>query len=698
MMDTAAPTILLVEDEAAHAAAIERALKAANPQMKVKVAGTLREYRQLTSALPTQMAIVDLNLPDGRAFEILTAPPETGPFPVLIMTSYGSEQLAVEAMKSGALDYIVKSPETFAEMPRIVDRVLREWRLLEERKQARARIEHLNRVLRAIRDVSQLILRETSAERLIQGACDLMVSHRSYGSALIVLIDEAGRAGSYAKAGMAKTFQPLDDDLSRGRLPACCVKARAQPGVHHVADRSRECADCSIVEECAASDSLCIVLRHMDKSYGCMAVAVDHHVAEDPEEQALFAQMAGDLAYALHNLAAQQAIQAADEARSNLEAQLFQAQKMEAVGRLAGGVAHDFNNLLSVILGYAEIVVEDLSGDHPHRDSLKEIYNAAVRAKNVTRQLLAFSRKQVLEMEMIDINTLVSGFEKLLRRIIGEDIDLVLSLAPAAGYVKADMSQLEQVIMNLAINARDAMPEGGTLTIETAVVDLDEVYTFNRPDVSPGTYAMIAVSDTGIGMDRDTLSRLFEPFFTTKDKDRGTGLGLATTYGIVKQHGGSIWVYSEPGQGSVFRIYLPLSAMEAEVPASKRERLQTLGGTATILVVEDDLAVRKLTCNILAGKGYRVIAAESAQDAVTLAEKYRDPIHLLVTDVIMPGLKGPEVLRRIAQFHPAARVLYMSGYTADMITRQGVLNEGLQFIQKPFTISALLEKVAHVLG
>jgi PAS domain S-box-containing protein len=381
-----------------------------------------------------------------------------------------------------------------------------------------------------------------------------------------------------------------------------------------------------------------------------------------------------------------------------LEAQLQQAQKLESVGRLAGGVAHDFNNLLSVILGYGEIVLEKLEGGHPLREPLQEIYEAANRAKDLTRQLLAFSRKQVLEVRVVDICHIVSGFDKLLRRMIGEDIELMLELGSASLPVKADISQIEQVLMNLAVNARDAMPDGGTLRIETSATELDQTYAAEKPGVTPGPYVMIAVSDTGTGMDSKILERLFEPFFTTKGVEKGTGLGLATSYGIIKQHEGNIWVYSEPGRGTVFKIYLPL-AVETEKPATPAPvRPEPIAGTATILVVEDDLSVRKLTCSILAAKGYRVLTAQSAKNAVEMAQHHDSPVHLLITDVVMPGMNGPEVHRRIAEFHPQVKVLYMSGYTGDMITRQGILNEGIHFIPKPFTVNRLLEKVAHVLS
>jgi PAS domain S-box-containing protein len=384
--------------------------------------------------------------------------------------------------------------------------------------------------------------------------------------------------------------------------------------------------------------------------------------------------------------------------RDSLQTQLTQAQRLESVGRLAGGVAHDFNNLLSVILGYAQMMLADCPGDDPRRQGLQEIYHAGIRAKELTRQLLAFSRKQVLEMTVVDINTVVTGFQKLLGRLLGDDIELRMALAQTPLSVKADISQLEQVLMNLAINARDAMADGGVLTIETASVTLDAAYAKIKPGVTPGNYALIAVSDNGCGMDPRTRESIFEPFFTTKTKEKGTGLGLATTYGIVKQHRGNVWVYSEPGIGSTFKIYLPLLPDADLRPADDQPDVpQETVASATVLLAEDDPAVRRLAARILSTKGYTVIESENVADALQRAKDYAKPIDLVLTDVIMPEMKGPEVYGAIRHHHPEARVLYMSGYTDEVIVHQGVLKEGVAYIQKPFSVQELLNKVACVL-
>lgn len=387
----------------------------------------------------------------------------------------------------------------------------------------------------------------------------------------------------------------------------------------------------------------------------------------------------------------------AEKTQNDLQFQLMQAQKMESVGRLAGGVAHDFNNLLSIIMGYGEIVRDALGVKHSCRGALDNLLSASTRARDLTRQLLAFSRKQVLEMKAVDVNQVVKGFEKLLRRLIGEDIELILSLTSEACVVKADTSQLEQVLMNIAVNARDAMPSGGALTMETARVTVDSVYAESKPDLLPGDYILITVSDTGCGMDKATLEHIYEPFFTTKGKDKGTGLGLATTYGIIKQHGGFIWAYSEPGEGTAFKIYLPLNTREEVSDVRPMEVLPSVPDTITALIVEDESMIRQLLSRILKENGFIVIESVDVDDAIEKARCYQSPIHLVLTDVIMPGMKGPEVFEKIKAHHPQAKVIFMSGYTDEMIVRYGVLKEGISFIQKPFTAKELLVKCYQAL-
>jgi signal transduction histidine kinase/CheY-like chemotaxis protein len=381
-----------------------------------------------------------------------------------------------------------------------------------------------------------------------------------------------------------------------------------------------------------------------------------------------------------------------------LEAQFRQAQKMEAVGQLAGGVAHDFNNLLTVISSYSEMVLQGLAPSDPNRADLEEIRHAALRAAGLTRQLLAFSRKQVMQPRVLDLNSeVVAGVEKMLRRLIGEDIELVTALDSNLGLVNADPGQLEQVIVNLAVNARDAMPEGGRLVIQTANVELGAEGAGRHLGAKPGLYVMLAISDTGTGMSRETVARMFEPFFTTKDPGKGTGLGLATVHGIVKQSSGDIWVYSEPGQGTTFKVYLPRadSQVADAVPVLPRQHVRGRG--ETILLVEDDAALRGLARKILVAGGYAVLEARTGEEAMAVCARGEQPVDLIVTDAVMPGMSGRALAERLAAVRPTARLLLISGYTDDDILRRGILDPRMAFLQKPFTPGALAQKVREVL-
>jgi PAS domain S-box-containing protein len=379
------------------------------------------------------------------------------------------------------------------------------------------------------------------------------------------------------------------------------------------------------------------------------------------------------------------------------EEQLAASQRLDAIGRLAGGVAHDFNNLVSVILTYAGFAMEQLHESDPIRSDIEEIKLAADRAAQLTRQLLAFSRRQVLDPRPLRLDDVVRGLEKLLRRLLGEDIEIASQSTPDLGSVMADPGQLEQVLMNLAVNARDAMPQGGKLTIETRNVELDGDYTDGHLGVETGRYVMLAVSDSGHGMDADTRSRIFEPFFTTKQVGKGTGLGLSTVHGIVNQSGGHVWCYSEPWRGTTFKIYLPRVDAVAEDCKGANSSNVTVTGSETILVVEDEDAVRRAAERILRNAGYRVLGAANAPEALLLCERFGAHIDLLLTDVVMPQMSGRELADRLREERPSLTVLYTSGYTDDAIVRHGVLEAGTNFIGKPFAAAALAQKVRDVL-
>jgi len=384
--------------------------------------------------------------------------------------------------------------------------------------------------------------------------------------------------------------------------------------------------------------------------------------------------------------------------RKLLEEQLIHAQKMEAVGRLAGGVAHDFNNMLTVISGYNRMLLDDLSPLDPLRGNAEEILKAADRAAALTNQLLAFSRRQIIRPRVLNPNSVLSNTQRMLQRLIGEDIQLVLNLSKDTGNMRADPQHIEQAIVNLAVNARDAMPSGGRITIETANAHLDENYTRTHLGMHPGDFVMIAMSDTGHGMDSETRRHIFEPFFTTKERGKGTGLGLATVYGMVKQSGGDIWVYSELGKGTTFKLYFPRVSDPVSESADGDANQPKALGSETVLVVEDEKAVRDLTVKMMRQLGYNVLAAANGEEAIEIGRSHTGHIALLLTDVVMPNMSGRQVADLLLASRPGIRVLYLSGYTENTVVHHGVLEEGVSFLPKPFSREALGKKVREILG
>ena len=382
--------------------------------------------------------------------------------------------------------------------------------------------------------------------------------------------------------------------------------------------------------------------------------------------------------------------------RENLLTQLSQAQKMESIARLAGGVAHDFNNMLGVILGHVELAMDEINQERPLFADLMEIKNAALRSSDLTRQLLAFARKQTISPRIIDLNEAMEGMLKMLRRLIGENINLLWKPGLDLWPVKMDASQIDQILANLAVNARDATEDVGTMTIETANAVFDQTYCQTHEEITPGEYVRLEVSDTGSGMDKKTLESIFEPFFTTKEVGKGTGLGLATVYGIVKQNNGFINVYSEPGHGTVFKIYIPRA--EEQIPEKPSVPLnRDLRGKETVLLVEDEGSILTLGKTILQRNGYEALATKSPTEALEIAKNHPHPIHLLITDVVMPEMNGKHLRDKVAELKPELKSIFMSGYTADIIAHHGVLDENIDFLQKPFSVQTLLEKVRDVL-
>ncbi|WP_051184892.1 PAS domain S-box protein [Desulfatiglans anilini] len=548
------------------------------------------------------------------------------------------------------------------------------------RREAEERIEHLNRVLHALREVTRWIGRETDPQRLTEAVCHILVTWRSYRAALIALQPQGeGMPFSVATAGEEAA-------LERWVAKALNGEIRDWIGEGSGEDSSGGREDC-----------LCSRIQHGSTLYGYVLVVRGRGHAVDEEERTLFCDMAADLAHALDAIAQGRAAVEARKEAAHLEKQFYMAQKLEAVGRLAGGIAHDFSNVVTVIELYVDLLESGLPETEPLRATTASVREACGRASRLTRQLLTFSRGQVLQVEHMNLNDLIEQMMNMLRPMVREDISIRFVPAEGLERIKANPGQIEQVVMNLVVNARDAMPDGGEIVIETRSVELDEEYAARHVGVRPGAYVMLAVSDTGSGIPKEVMGRIFEPFFTTKKPGFGTGLGLSTVYGIVKQSGGNIWAYSEPGQGTTFKVYLPQTAEGEAVRRTENQPLEFYG-SETILLVENEEWLLELVEYMLKVAGYKVLAAGSGEEALRVAEEFGGPVDLLLTDVVMPGLSGQETAERFKERYPEAKVLYMSGYSEEIVFRGNGEGEKTLFISKPFTAAELARKLREVLG
>jgi PAS domain S-box-containing protein len=560
---------------------------------------------------------------------------------------------------------------------------------ISDRKLAEAALDERMRVAALAADVGMALTGDETASGILQRCCEAMVRHLGAAFARIWTLNTVTQTLELkASAGI---YTHLDGPHSRipvGQLEVGRI-ASERRSLHSNDLQHNQCAG---DRDWARREGLRTFAGH-PLLIGGELVGVMAMFAREPLSDVTLrglASVADAIAVRIHG-------ELANQANIALEEQLRHAQKMEAVGRLAGGIAHDFNNVLSVVLSYSELVIADLKKGDPIRDDIEQIWQAGVRAADLTRQLLMFSRQQVMEPKVLELNDVLSGMDKMLQRLVGEDVELASSAGAALGRVRVDPGSIEQVIMNLVVNARDAMPTGGQLTLETANVELDEEYAASHHGAKPGPHIMLSVTDTGSGMDHATLARIFEPFFTTKEKGKGTGLGLSTVFGIVQQSGGNIWVYSEPGVGTTFKIYLPRVDDLAEELRAQTGPM-TLRGSETILLVEDEPQVRDVARGILARHGYTVIEARSPGEAILACERTAGPIHLLLSDVVMPHMSGPELARRLVQTRPEMKVLCMSGYTDDSVVRHGLIGAELAYLQKPITVAALTRKVREVLG
>ena len=627
-------SLLLIEDAEADEALLLRELGRVYAIDHCRVE-TESELRAALHRRTWDIIVSDYNLPGFNAVVALNLVRQAGlDTPFLIASGTIGEETAVAAMLAGANDFVTK-----ANLSRLLPAIARE--LAEARGRSTRRATELQLHESQLR-YRRIVETTRDGVFLLNGELTICFANHS-GLELI----------GYPSSHMAAL--PFIDLVAAGSRPL--VETR-------LAEVNRgQGIQCEAAFVCADGTERWVLLN-----------------AQPPDEQGEILVWATDVSQ-----------------RRKLEEQLRQAQKMEAIGSLAGGVAHDFNNLLSVILSYSNMLLTDLPATDPLRSDIDEIRLAGERARQLTAQLLAFSRKQMLAPRVVDLNQVVRGLEKMLRRLLGEDLELTFLAEAKPWLITADPGQLEQVLMNLVVNARDALPKGGKLTIETQNVELDSAYAAAHHDVSPGQYAMLAVTDDGVGMNAATLARIFEPFFTTKDQDKGTGLGLSTIYGIIKQSGGHIWVYSELDKGTTFKVYLPRSAEGIDMVSSAPHEPHTLYGSETILLVEDEEQVRVAVRTILRRRGYNVLAAANGGEALLICEQYPATIHLLVTDVVMPRMTGRELAQRLLTLRHEMRVLFMSGYTENSVVHHGVLEAGVAFLSKPVTPDPLARKVREVL-
>ena len=655
-------SILIIDDNMALLESLAAYLE--DREFRVLTARNGREGLDALEREKPDLVLTDLRMPEVDGLEVLRRAGETAPdVPTIVVSGTGRMADTVQALKFGAWDYVLKPIEDMAVVAHAVNRALERARLLREERDRQRLLED------TVRD------RTAELEKALKNVGEII----EHNPMAIQIVDRDGRTtrvnGAYVRmfgAPPPPEYSVYDEPQLQNPALAALVR-RAQEGE---------------------------VVRFPDLVFNPRV-----HGPEFSDRQIWLRTMAFPLRDAqgrperyvlMHEDVTER--KRAEEEGERLQMQLAHSQKMESVGRLAGGVAHDFNNMLAVILGNVEMALEGVDAASPLHAELVEVRRAAERSADLTRQLLAFARKQTVAPKVLDFNDTVGGMLKMLRRLIGENVELKWNPGKDAGQVKIDPTQIDQILVNLCVNARDAIGEKGTICIETDRAVLDESECFGASGAVPGDYLRLSVSDDGCGMDAETAAHAFEPFFTTKSVGEGTGLGLATVYGIVKQNGGFVGVYSEPGVGTVFKVYLPRHVAQAEAAAAVGGEVAKTPGTETILLVEDEPSILRMVKNLLERRGYAVLAASKPGEAIRLAERHPTEVQLLITDVVMPEMNGRDLARNLLAQHPGLRRLFMSGHSADVLAHHGVLDEGVHFIQKPFTMRALQEKIAEALA
>ncbi len=711
--------ILVVEDESIVALDIQHRLHKLGYEVPTLVASGEEALEEVTAS-PPDLVLMDVMLA-GSLDGVETAEIIRNQYnvPVVFLTAYSDDSTLQRAKVSGPLGYILKPfkekelhstievvlyrheieeklkkahdelelrvRERTAELATVNEELKRE---VHERERAELALQRRFAQLQTLFELSNSISRASGVEEVCRQVLNALTSKHQGNRAAVRLMDDDGMMRFRASSNLSDVYrQELEQRTAwpyeaTDPQPVLLTESGAGSSSHPLRQVDLDEGIHSIA---------CVPLVYSDQLLGELTIYYDQAHEFETEEVRLFQTMGRHIAFVLER-------KRAEEENVELETQLRRSQKMEALGLLAGGVAHDFNNMLTIITGYSELVLNCLGPDDPLARDITSIKEAGERAATLTSHLLAFSRRQVLQFKVLDLNRVVQRTDQMLRRIIGEDVELRCQLDGDLRYVKADPAQVEQVLLNLVINARDAMPRGGKLTIETSNAELDEAYVRIHVNVTPGPYVRLRVSDTGEGMSEDILSRIFEPFFTTKPTGKGTGLGLSTVYGIVQQTSGHVDVFSRPREGTRFDIFLPQAEGTPEAEGEMPITEEALRGSEIILLVEDESVVRKLAYRVLRDHGYTVLEARKGDEALVLAELHEGPIHLLLTDVVMPEMSGREVAQHLLPLRPEIKVLYMSGYTDDTVLRHGVEESEVPFLQKPFTPEVLMAKVREVLN
>ena len=764
--------ILYVDDYPLDRELVRDALEKEHGGFEVVEAASRAEFETTLAQGGFDLILSDFNILGFEGLQVLETVRATGSnLPVIIVTGTGSEEVAAEAIKRGAADYVIKTPKHIQRLPHTIHAVLEKKRLEDERRQMEEALRESQNKFKYVFEYSVIGKSITlpSGELQVNKAFGDMLGYTQEelqnqrwqdithpdDIELSQKVTDALLSGEQDSTRFSKRYIHKKGSIVWADVSTSLRRDKAGKPLYFITSLSditeRKQAEDALRLQSAALNAAANAIVITDRAgliqwvnpafYDLTGYTTAEAIGKNPRElvksgqhdQAFYKNLwdtilagqvwrgeiinrrkdssfyteeetitpvrgeRGEISHFIaikHDITSRKALEAENK---NLTEQFYQAQKMDSIGQLAGGIAHDFNNLLVPIVGYAELGMRAVPPDSKLYIHFKQIKGAGGRAAGLTRQILAFSRRQVLEMTIVDLNQVIVEFEKMLQRLIRENITLKIHPAGDLSAIKGDKGQLEQVLLNLIINARDAMPDGGRLTIETANVALDEAYAAGHVGAQPGPHVLLAVSDTGNGIDAVTRQHIFEPFFTTKTRGHGTGLGLSTVFGIVKQHGGNIWVYSEPGQGTTFKIYLPVAEMLIPTARPEQAAVGLLEGTETILVAEDEAAVRELVSSTLREYGYRVLEAGDPAKGLELASAYQGTIHLLLTDVIMPGMNGRELFQRLVIDRHDLKVLYMSGYTDNAIAHHGVLDEGTAFLQKPFTIHTLLQKVRAML-